>query len=61
MTEYLDKSFIRVNNSPAATPVPFVKKLGGSLRFCVDYRSFNRIMKKKIPITVNLRDPSEHW
>ena len=46
LTEYLDKSFIRVNNSPAAAPVFFVKKLGGGLRFCVDYRRFNRITKK---------------
>ena len=46
LTEYLDKSFIRVSNSPAAAPVFFVKKLGGGLRFCVDYRSLNRITKK---------------
>ena len=36
LTEYLDKSFIRINNSPVATPVLFVKKPGGNLRFCVD-------------------------
>ena len=46
LTEYLDKSFIRVSNSSAAAPVLFVKKPGGGLRFCVDYRSFNRITKK---------------
>ena len=46
LTEYLDKSFIRINNSPAAAPVFFVKKPGGGLRFCVDYRSLNRITKK---------------
>ena len=46
LTEYLDKSFIRVSNSPAAAPVFFVKKPGGGLRFCVDYRGFNRITKK---------------
>ena len=49
LTEYLDKSFIRINNSPAATPVFFVKKPGGNLRFCVDCRNFNRITKKKTP------------
>ena len=46
LTEYLDKNFIRVSNSQAAAPVFFVKKPGGSLRFCVDYRSPNRIRKK---------------
>ena len=46
MTEYLDKNFIRINNSPAAAPVFFVKKPGGSLRFYVDYRGLNRITKK---------------
>ena len=55
LTEYLDKNFIRINNSPAAAPVLFVKKLGGGLRFCVDYRSLNRITK-----IINLRDPSEN-
>ena len=46
LTEHLDKSFIRVSNSPAAAPVLFVKKPGGGLRFCVDYRGLNRITKK---------------
>ena len=46
LTEYLDKGFIRVSNSPAAAPVFFVKKPGGGLRFCVDYRGLNRITKK---------------
>ena len=46
LTEYLDKSFIRVSNSPAAALVFFVKKHGGGLRFCVDYRGLNRITKK---------------
>ena len=47
LTEYLDKSFIRVNNSPAANSVFFVKNQGGNLSFCVDYPNFNRIKKKK--------------
>ena len=47
LTEYLNKNFIRVNNSPVATPIFFVKKFGGSLRFYIDYRDFNRITKKK--------------
>ena len=50
LAEYLDKSFIRLNNSPATTPIFFVKNPGGNLRFCVDYRNFNRITKKELPL-----------
>ena len=46
LTEHLEKGFIRVSNSPAAAPVLFVRKPGGGLRFCVDYRALNRITKK---------------
>jgi len=46
LTEYLSKGFIRVSNSPAAAPVLFVRKPGGGLRFCVDYRGLNKITRK---------------
>lgn len=46
LTEYLDKGFIRVSNSPAAAPVLLVRKPGGGLRFCVDYRGLNKITRK---------------
>ena len=46
LTELLDRGFIRVSNSPAASPVLFVKKPGGGLRFCVDYRALNSITRK---------------
>ena len=46
LTELLDKNFIRVSNSPAAAPVLFVRKPGGGLRFCVDYRGLNKITRK---------------
>jgi hypothetical protein len=46
LTELLDKGFIRVSNSPAAAPVLFVKKPGGGLRFCVDYRALNKLSRK---------------
>jgi hypothetical protein len=46
LIDLLDKGFIRVNNSPAAAPVLFIKKLGGGLRFCIDYRGLNRVIKK---------------
>ena len=46
LTELLNKGFIRVSSSPAAVPVLFVRKLGGGLRFYVDYRRLNQITKK---------------
>lgn len=46
LSELLDKGFIRVSNSPAAAPILFVKKPGGGLRFCVDYRALNKITRK---------------
>ena len=46
LTELLDNGFIRVSNLPAAAPVIFVKKPGGGLRFCVDYRRLNEISRK---------------
>jgi hypothetical protein len=50
LRKYLDdnllKGFIRASSSPVASPVIFVKKLGGGLRFCVDYRSLNAMTVK---------------
>jgi hypothetical protein len=46
LTELLDKNFIRASSSPASAPVLFVKKPGGGLRFCVDYRGLNAITCK---------------
>lgn len=46
LNEMLDKNFIRVSNSPAAAPVLFVRKPGGGLRFCCDYRALNSITRK---------------
>lgn len=46
LTELLEKNFIRVSNSLAAAPVLFVRKPGGGLRFCVDYRGLNKLTKK---------------
>ena len=47
---YLDenqkKGFIRPSTSSSASPVLFVRKPGGGLRFCVDYRGLNAITKK---------------
>lgn len=46
LTNLLDKGFIRVSNSPAAAPVLFVRKPGGGLRFCCDYRALNKLSRK---------------
>lgn len=43
---HLDKGFIRASSSPAASPVLFVRKPGGGLRFCVDYRGLNALTVK---------------
>ena len=46
LLDLLEKGFIRASNSLAALPVLFVRKLGGGLRFCVDYRALNALTKK---------------
>ncbi|KAH5222643.1 hypothetical protein HBI18_040700 [Parastagonospora nodorum] len=51
LRENLDKGFIRASSSSAASPVLFVKKPGGGLRFCVDYRGLNAVtIKDRYPI-----------
>ena len=46
LTDYLNKGFIRVSNSLAASPVLFAQKLGGGLKFYIDYRALNALTKK---------------
>lgn len=47
----LAKGFIRPSSLPIASPVILVKKLGGGLRFCIDYRVLNAIIiKNRYPI-----------
>ena len=51
LEDNLKKGFIRPSKSQAAAPVLFVKKPGGGLRFCVDYRALNAItVKNRYPI-----------
>ncbi len=45
LTELLDKGFIRASSSPAAALVLFVRKPGGGIRFCCDYRALNAITR----------------
>jgi transposase InsO family protein len=44
--ELLGQGFIRASSSGAGAPVIFVRKPGGGLRFCVDYRGLNAVTKK---------------
>ena len=44
--ELLDAGFIRASSTEGGAPVIFVKKPGGGLRFCVDYRALNAITEK---------------
>ncbi|KAH0375210.1 hypothetical protein KCU92_g10240, partial [Aureobasidium melanogenum] len=46
LDENLAKGFIRPSSSSAASPVLFVKKPGGGLRFCADYRGLNALTHK---------------
>uniref|UniRef100_A0A803SNA3 ribonuclease H n=1 Tax=Anolis carolinensis TaxID=28377 RepID=A0A803SNA3_ANOCA len=55
----LRKGFIRPSQSPAASPVMFVKKKSGDLRLVVDYRALNNITKRNrypLPLITDLLD-----
>ena len=46
INKYFNKGFIYFNISLAAAPIFFIKKLGGGIQFCVDYRGLNTIIIK---------------
>jgi transposase InsO family protein len=51
LTELLGKGFIKASASPLAAPVLFAKKPNGGVRFCIDYRALNQIVKRnRFPI-----------
>ena len=53
LEENLRKEFIRALFSSVASPVLFMRKSGGGLRFCVDYRALNAItVKNRYPISL---------
>lgn len=46
LQDNLDKGFIVSSSAPFSSPVLFVKKSDGSLRFCIDFRKLNAITRK---------------
>jgi hypothetical protein len=46
LIDLLDKGFIRVSNSLIIALILFVKKLKRGLRFYIDYKGLNRVIKK---------------
>lgn len=46
LLENLDKGFIEPSKAPFSSPVLFVKKSDGSLRFCIDFRKLNALTRK---------------
>jgi hypothetical protein len=46
LTDLLDKGFIQVSNSLITASVLFIKKLKRGLRFYINYRGLNRVIKK---------------
>ena len=46
INKYLNKGFIRPSISLAAAPILLVKKPGGGIWFCVNYRGLNTITIK---------------
>jgi len=46
LEENLKKGFIEDSSAPFASPILFVKKHDGSLRFCIDFRKLNNVTRK---------------
>lgn len=46
LIDNLNKGFIEASQAPFASPILFVKKPNGSLRFCIDYRKLNALTRK---------------
>lgn len=55
LKESLEKRFIEPSTSSFASPVLFVKKPGGGLRLCVDYRALN-VIKKNLYLLQHIDD-----
>ena len=42
----LEKGFIEPSQALFTSPILFIKKLNGGLRFCINYRKLNNITRK---------------
>jgi hypothetical protein len=47
LNDLLERGFIEPSESPFGAPILFVRKKGGALRFFVDYRALNKIIKNR--------------
>ena len=59
LPDLLERGFIQPSQSPYGSPILFVRKKDGSLRFCVDYRALNKMTVKNryaLPRTEELFD-----
>lgn len=59
LQENLAKGFIQPTSTNYSSPILFVEKKDGGLRFCVDYRGLNRVTKKNdypIPLISEIMD-----
>nr|GEX53574.1 putative reverse transcriptase domain-containing protein [Tanacetum cinerariifolium] len=51
LKELQEKGFIRPSHTPCGAPVLFVKKKGGAMRMCIDYRELNELtIKNRYPL-----------
>lgn len=57
LAELLKKNWIIPSSSPGRAPVIFVKKPGGGLRFCVDYRALNAVTERDRYPYIDPRNP----
>jgi hypothetical protein len=56
ITDLLGKNFIRISNLLATALVLLVRKPGGGIRFCVDYRGLNELSIKDRYLLLLIRE-----